>query len=91
MDLPYPQADGWDLTLDFSPPDKPIENAFIEAFNNKLRSECMVTHRFLSIAQARARFEERHRYHDDDRPYGGISNKPPIIRENLGDAARPSP
>ncbi|SHN64963.1 putative transposase [Erythrobacter sanguineus] len=37
------------VTLDFSRPDKPTDNAFIEAFNSKLRSECLNAHWFLSL------------------------------------------
>jgi transposase InsO family protein len=33
------------VTLDFSRPGKLTDNAFIEAFNSKLRSECVNTHR----------------------------------------------
>jgi len=30
-----------DVTLDFSRPGKPTDNGFIEAFNSKLRAECL--------------------------------------------------
>lgn len=32
------------VTLDFSRPGKPTDNAFIEAFNGRLRQECLNTH-----------------------------------------------
>ncbi len=32
------------VTLDFSRPGKPTDNAFIEAFNSKLRAECLNAH-----------------------------------------------
>lgn len=32
-----------DITLDFSRPGKPTDNAYIEAFNSKLRGECLNT------------------------------------------------
>ena len=35
------------VTLDFSRPGKPTDNAFIEAFNGRLRAECLNTHWFL--------------------------------------------
>jgi hypothetical protein len=34
-------AYGNNVTLDFSRPGKPTDNGFIEAFNSKLRSECL--------------------------------------------------
>lgn len=32
------------VILDFSRPGKPTDNAFIEAFNSKLRNECLNEH-----------------------------------------------
>lgn len=40
------------LILDFSRPGKPTDNAFIEAFNGRLRAKCLNTHWFLSLADA---------------------------------------
>lgn len=36
---------------------KPTDNAFIEAFNGRLRVECLNTHWFLSLADAREKLE----------------------------------
>jgi putative transposase len=41
------------VTLDFSRPGKPIDNAFIEAFNGRFLAECLNAHWFLSLADAR--------------------------------------
>jgi len=41
------------VTLDFSRPGKPTDNAFIEAFNSKLRAECLNAHWFMSLEDAR--------------------------------------
>lgn len=46
-------ADANDVTLDFSRPGMPTDNGFIEAFNSKLRAECLNTHWFMSLAEAR--------------------------------------
>lgn len=46
-----------DVTLDFSRPGKPTDSGFIEAFNSKLRSECLNAHRFMSLADAREKLE----------------------------------
>ena len=43
------------VTLDFSTPGKPTDNAFIEAFNSRFRAECLNAHWFLSFADARER------------------------------------
>ncbi len=35
-------------------PGKPVQNAFIESFNSRLRDECLNEHLFVSLAEARA-------------------------------------
>ena len=45
------------VTLDFSRPGKPTDNAFIEAFNGKLRQECLSAHWVLTLADAREKME----------------------------------
>jgi len=40
------------VTLGFSRRGKPSDNAFIEAFNGRFRSECLNTHWFLTLADA---------------------------------------
>ena len=45
------------VTLDFSRPGKPTDNAFIEAFNGRRRAECLNQHWFMSLADAREKLE----------------------------------
>jgi putative transposase len=45
------------VTLDFSRPGKPTDNAFVESFNGRLRDECLNTHWFLSLDDARSKVE----------------------------------
>ena len=45
------------VTLDFSRPGKPTDNAFIESFNGSFRAECLNASWFLSLADARAKCE----------------------------------
>ena len=47
-----------DVTLDFSRPGKPTDNGFIEAFNSKLRAECLNAHWFMSLADTREKLED---------------------------------
>jgi len=42
-----------DVTLDFSRPGKPTDNAYIESFNSLVRKECLNQHWFLSLEDAR--------------------------------------
>jgi len=73
------------VTLDFSRPGKPTDNAFIEAFNGRFRSECLNTHWFLTLAGAAEKMEVWLRYYNEDRPHGAIGNKPPILLQNPGE------
>jgi putative transposase len=66
------------VTLDFSRPGKPTDNAFIEAFNGRLRAECLNTHWFLTLADARQKLENWRREYNELRPHGAIGNKAPI-------------
>ena len=45
------------VTLDFPRPGKPTDNAFVESFNGRLRDECLNSHWFLSLADARTKIE----------------------------------
>ena len=64
------------VTLDFSRPGKPTDNAFIEAFNGRFRAECLNAHWFLSLADAQKKVEDWRRYYNEERPHGSIGNKP---------------
>jgi putative transposase len=51
------------VALDFSRPGKPTDNSFVEAFNSKVRAECIDQNWFLSLADARLKCEAfRHEY-----------------------------
>jgi len=45
------------VKLDFSRPGKPIDNAFIESFNGRIRQECLNQHWFESIEEAKSVIE----------------------------------
>ncbi len=72
-------------------PGKPTQNAFIEAFNGRFRSECLNTHWFLTLADAAEKMEAWFRYYNEDRPHGAIGNKPPILLQNPGGTPSPPP
>jgi len=78
-----------DVTLDCSRPGKPTDNAFIEAFNGRLRAECLNTHWFLSLEDAREKLERWRRHYNEARPRGAIGNKAPITL--LNHPVAPSP
>lgn len=70
------------VTLDFSRPGKPTDNAYIEAFNGRFRAECLNAHWFLSLDDARSKVEAWRRYYNEERPHGAIGQRPPIVLLN---------
>ena len=78
------------VTLDFSRPGKPTDNAFIEAFNSKVRSECLNAHWFMSLDDARSKLEDWRRYYNEERPHSGIGQMTPILLHNTDGASSPS-
>ena len=65
------------VTFDFSRPGKPTDNAFVESFNGRLRDECLNTHWFLSLADARAKIEAWRRDYNESRPHTALGWKTP--------------
>ena len=76
------------VTLDFSRPGKPTDNAFIESFNGRFRAECLNQHWFMSLADAREKLEAWRGDYNTVRPHSAIGNKPPItLMNHLGEAS----
>ena len=70
------------VALDFSRPGKPTDNAFIESFNGKFRQECLNTHWFMNLDDARSKMENWREDYNNVRPHSAIGNKPPISLHN---------
>jgi putative transposase len=79
------------VTLDFSGPGKPTDNAFADAFDGRVRSECLNAHWFLTLAGAQGKLEAWGRYYNEERPHGAIGHKLPISSQNPGGACRSPP
>jgi putative transposase len=60
------------VELVFSRPGKPTDNAHIEAFNGRLRQECLNQHWFLSLDDARAKIEAWREAYNEIRPHGAL-------------------
>ncbi len=84
-------ANANNVTLDFSRPGKPTDNAFIESFNGRLRTECLNAHWFLTLADAREKLEAWSRDYNEVRPHGAIGNRTPISLHIPGDISSPLP
>jgi putative transposase len=65
------------VTLDFSRPGKPTDNAYIESFNGRFRQECLNEHWFLSLDDARDKVEAWRRDYNEERPHSALGNATP--------------
>lgn len=65
------------VQLDFIRPGKPVENAFIESFNGRLRDECLNVHQFTSVADARAKIEAWRLDYNQHRPHSSLGQLTP--------------
>jgi putative transposase len=66
------------VTLDFSRPGKPVDNACIESFKGSFRAECLNASWFLSLEYARSRCETWRMEYNEIRPRSSIGHKTPI-------------
>ena len=65
------------VTLDFSRPGKPTDNAMIESFNSRLRQECLNEHWFLSVADAQEKLDAWRMDYNGHRPHSSLGNLSP--------------
>ena len=66
-----------DLTLDIIRPGKPIENAYIESFNGRLRQECLNQCWFSSLEDAKIKIEAWRIDYNEHRPHTSLGNRTP--------------
>jgi putative transposase len=78
------------VELDFIRPGKPVENAFIESFNGRLRDECLNVHQFTSIADAQAKIEAWRLDYNQRRPHGSLGHLTPNEFITQRQAMRPA-
>lgn len=73
--------DQWACTTGIGPrfitPGKPVENAFVESFNGRLRDECLNEHWFLSLADARQLVEAWRLDYNRARPHSALGYRTP--------------
>ena len=60
------------VQLQFIEPGKPIQNAFIESFNSRLREECLNEHVFTSLDDARNKIEQWRSEYNRERPHSSL-------------------
>ena len=59
-------------------PGKPVQNAFVESFNSRLRDECLNEHVFLTLAEARKTIEAWRYDYNHLRPHSSLGALTPI-------------
>ena len=65
------------VKLAFSRPGTPTDNPFIEAFNGRIRQECLDQQWFYSLEEARNCLEEWRRDYHTIRPHTALGNQTP--------------
>lgn len=65
------------VQLAFSRPDTPTDNPYIEAFNGRLRAECLDQHWFASLEEARQLIEAWRIDDNHVRPHTALGNQTP--------------
>lgn len=66
-----------EVKLDFIRPGKPVENAFIESFNGKLRHECLNQHYFKTLEEAKSKVEDWRIWYNEFRPHQTLDGLTP--------------
>jgi putative transposase len=67
------------VALDFIRPGRPMDNGIIEAFNGRLRQECLNESWFLSLEDARQKVEAWRQDYNKNRPHGALGNVSPLV------------
>ena len=66
------------VQIHFIEPGKPVQNAYIESFNGRLRDECLNEHWFRSLHQAREIIEAWREDYNGVRPHSALGNRTPL-------------
>ncbi len=65
------------VTLDFIRPGKPVENAFIESSNGRLRDECLNVYSLVDLAHAQHLLDTCRHDYNHQRPHGALGHLTP--------------
>ena len=65
------------VKLRFIRPGKPVENAFAESFNGRLRDKCLNTNWFMSVRHAREIIENWRQDYNEVRPHSSLRGRTP--------------
>ncbi len=65
------------VTLDFSRPGKPTDNAYVESFNGSFRDECLNVNWFLSLEDAQEKISTWREEYNGFRPHSSLDDLTP--------------
>jgi putative transposase len=65
------------VRLEFIQPGKPVQNAYVESFNARLRDECLNANWFTSLSDARRKIENWRQDYNQQRPHSSLNYLPP--------------
>ena len=65
------------VRLEFIQPGKPVQNAYVESFNGRLRDECLNANWFTSLTDARRKVETWRLDYNQQRPHSSLDYLPP--------------
>lgn len=71
-------------------PGKPMQNAFVESFNGRLRDECLNENLFGNLAEARRIIENWRTDYNTERPHTSLGGLAPAVYANLNRTTRPA-
>lgn len=66
------------VKIDFSRPGKPTDNAHVESFNGRLREECLNSHWFVSMQDAKRAIDAWRADYNENRPHRALKNRTPL-------------
>jgi putative transposase len=77
------------VKIDFSRPGKPTDNAFVESFNGTFRAECLNTHWFMNLKEAKQLIESWRCEYNGSRPHASLGDRTPsqFARESAASRA----
>jgi putative transposase len=66
------------IELVFIRPGKPVENAYVESFHSRFRDECLSTHWFETLTDARFHIERWRQDYNEVRPHTSLAGRTPM-------------
>ena len=78
------------VALHFIEPGRPVQNAFAESFNGRLRDECLNESWFVSVPDAQHTIEAWRIDYNEIRPHSGLANQTPAAFAELTRITTPS-